>query len=131
MKSGKRPNGFTVLEMAVSLAIAGTALVILLQLLSTSLVVGSRADRIVDATILARSELLETIAGEPISLGRRSGTSFAGLQWETDVSTASEGIEGHLGERSLVSVVVTVRAPGQTSGNPLVQVSSVAFVVSQ
>jgi prepilin-type N-terminal cleavage/methylation domain-containing protein len=131
MARGKRSDGFTVLEVAVSLAIAGIALVVLLQLLSTSLIVAGRADRLVDATMLARSELLETVAGEPVSLGRRSGTGLSGLQWETDVSTASDGTEGRVGERSLVSIVVKVRASGQAIGDPLVQVSSLALMATQ
>jgi prepilin-type N-terminal cleavage/methylation domain-containing protein len=131
MARGERSDGFTVLEVAVSLAIAGIALVVLLQLLSTSLIVAGRADRLVDATMLARSELLETVAGERVSLGRRSGTGSSGLQWETDVSTAGNGSERRVGERSLVSIVVRVRAPGQGIGDPLVQVSSLALMATQ
>jgi hypothetical protein len=81
--------------------------------------------------MLARSELLETVAGEPVSLGRRSGTGLSGLQWETDVSTASDSTEGRVGERSLVSIVVKVRAPGPAIGDPLVQVSSLALMATQ
>lgn len=131
MTRGARPDGFTVLELAVSLAIAGIALVVLLQLLSASLIVSGRADRLVDATMFARSQLLETIAGEPVSLGRRSGTGLRGLQWETDVSTASDGTEGGTGRRRLISIVVKVRAPDQGINDPLVQVNSLAFVIAQ
>jgi prepilin-type N-terminal cleavage/methylation domain-containing protein len=131
MVRGRRSDGFTVLEVAVSLAIVGIALVILLQLLSGSLIVAGRAGRVVEATMLARSQLLEAIAGEPVSLGRKSGAGSRGLQWETEVSTASEGREGSTGERSLVSIVVKVRASDQHDGGPLVQLNSLAFVVAR
>lgn len=131
MARGSGTDGFTVLEVAISLAIAGIALVVLLQLFSSSLIVAGRADRLVDATTLARAQLLETIAGEPVSLGRRSGQGSRGLQWETEVSIASDGGAARVGERSLVSVAVKVRAPDQGAGDPLVQLESLAFVVAR
>jgi prepilin-type N-terminal cleavage/methylation domain-containing protein len=131
MARAAKPNGFTVLEVAVSLAIAGVALVVLLQLLSSSLIMAGRVDRLVSATMLARTQLLETLAGEPVSLGRRSGGGGRGLQWETEVSPAGEGYEGHVGERSLVSIVVKVRAGAEGAADPLVQLNSLAFVVAR
>src|SRR5262245_34053783 len=88
----KRPDraaGFTVLELAIALAIAGVALTVLLQLLTTALIVSGRADQVVEATMLARSRLMEVTAIEPVKLGTTTGSGPSGLVWRVKVSPSS------------------------------------------
>src|SRR5690242_20158719 len=125
--SPDRAAGFTVLEMAISLAIAGIALAVLLQLLSTALVASGRADQVAEATMLARSRLAETTAVEPIKLGTRTGTGPSGLVWRVEVSPSSNAISVTAVGRSLLDVSVSVFAPRRGTVTEVLELRSLAF----
>lgn len=122
-----RAAGFTVLEMAISLAIAGIALTVLLQLLSATLVVSGRADQVAEATMLARSRLAETTAVEPIKLGTRTGTGPSGLVWRVKVSPSSNAIGVAAVGRNLVDVSVSVFALRRGAVTEVLELRSLAF----
>jgi|AraplaMF_Col_mMF_1032025.scaffolds.fasta_scaffold00033_157 Tfp pilus assembly protein PilE len=122
-----RAAGFTVLEMAISLAIAGIALTVLLQLLTTALIVSGRADQVAEATMLARSRLAETTAVEPIKLGTTTGTGPSGLVWRTTVSSSSNAISVTTVGRRLVDVSVSVLALRRGSVTEVLELRSLAF----
>jgi hypothetical protein len=122
-----RAAGFTVLEMAISLAIAGIALTVLLQLLSATLVVSGRADEVAEATVLARSRLAETTAVEPIKLGTRTGTGPSGLVWRVKVSPSGNAIGVAAVGRHLVGVSVSVFALRRGAVTEVLELRSLAF----
>jgi type II secretory pathway pseudopilin PulG len=122
-----RATGFTVLEMAISLAIAGIALTVLLQLLSTALVASGRADQVAEATMLARSRLAEATAIEPIKLGTRTGTGPSGLVWRVKVSPSSNAIRVATVGRNLVDVSVSVFALHRGNVTEVLELRSLAF----
>jgi Tfp pilus assembly protein PilE len=122
-----RSTGFTVLEMAISLAMAGIALTVLLQLLSTALLVSGRADQVAEATMLARSRLAETMAVEPIKLGTRTGTGPTGLVWRIKVSASSDAIRVAAVGRNLVDVSVSVFALRRGTVTEVLELRSLAF----
>ena len=126
---GSGVEGFTVLELAIALAIAGIALVSLLELFSTTVVTAGRADRLTEATLLARSKLAETESVEPVSMGSSSGTTPEGLTWHLE--TRGYPGEGQSGTRRLVSIAVAVgedRRSDMTESKPLVRLDTIAFV---
>jgi Tfp pilus assembly protein PilE len=122
-----RVGGFTVLEMAISLAIAGIALTVLLQLLSTALIESGRAVQVSEATMLGRSRLTEATALEPVKLGTTTGTGPHGLVWRVKLSPARNGAHIAGSGRSLVEVTVSVFALRRGAVTEVLQLNSLAF----
>ena len=126
-----RAGGFTVLEMAISLAIAGLALTVLLQLLTTALIASGRADRVAEATMLARSRLAEATATEPMRLGTRTGAGPSGLVWRVKVSPSSAAVGSGTGERGLIEVSVSVFALRSSGVTEVLELRSLAFATTE
>ena|SRR5581483_3694794 len=124
--------GFTVLELAIALAIAGIALVTIFDLLSTAMMSARHADRLAEATILANSKLAEAEAMEPMTTGSNGGIAGNGLAWRVLVERSSQttGSASGTPSRSLVSVIVSVgeqNADGLGNQRPLVQLHALAY----
>jgi Tfp pilus assembly protein FimT len=126
-----RVEGFTVLEMAISLAIAGIALTVLLQLLSTALIESSRADQVAEATTLARSRLVEATAVEPVKLGTTTGTGPHGLVWRVYLSPSKNWTGTATSGRSVVEVSVSVLALLHGTVTEVLQLNSLAFAATE
>jgi len=127
----QRSGGFTVLEMAIALAISGAALTVLLQLLSTSVVTAGRADRISEATMFARSKLAEVTAIEPIKLGISTGSGPNDLSWRTEVSPGLTDEGTAETDRRLLTVTVLVFSRGNGRTLPILELKSFAFAVTE
>ena len=77
----KRPRGFTLIEIIVSLAILAVALGALFQSFSTGLRATAVTDRQAAAVMLAQS-LLDRIGQDiPLVAGEQAGVSEDGLRW--------------------------------------------------
>ena len=124
-------TGFTVLEMAISLAIAGVALVALLQAFSITLTLAGHADRLAEATLLARSKLNEISGIDPVSLGSSSGAGLHGLIWRAEVSPVPAYPRIDAIGRELVSVTVSVFRSNEAAQGPIVELKSFALSAAQ
>jgi prepilin-type N-terminal cleavage/methylation domain-containing protein len=124
-------RGFTVLEMAISLAISGVALIVLFQLLSTSLVAAGRADESSEASMLARSKLMEVTAVEPINLGVTTGTGPHQLGWRVALSPSEDGGNGPRAERELISVSISIFTRRGGVERRVLQLKSLTFAATE
>ena len=75
MVSGRRDNGFTLLEVMIALAIVGIALVTLIGLETRTIQLAERQQRVTQATLLAQEKMTEIeTGGQTISgVGEREG----------------------------------------------------------
>lgn len=93
MTARRRAAGFTLLEIAVSLAILGVGMVAIIQTFGGGLRLQGRAARQDRAVELARSAM-DRLIEEP---GTRSGSDDAGdgyrVEWTTRTANAGDGIE--------------------------------------
>lgn len=91
-----RKNGFTLLEVMISLAIISIALVALLSAHNRALSLNYEAARLTDAVTLAREEMEKLFLGmrsEDKVRTARQKEEFPGLVWKTTVDeTKIEGI---------------------------------------
>jgi type II secretory pathway pseudopilin PulG len=127
--SGNPAEGFTVLELAIALAIAGIALVSLFQLFSSAVVTAGRADRLTEATLLARSKLAEAETIEPVSIGVSGGTAANGLVWRLETKPYPGDDQSRA--RHLVTIVVSISEGRHSTSNPdipIVGLDTIAFV---
>jgi Tfp pilus assembly protein FimT len=127
----QRSGGFTVLELAIALAITGVAVAVLMQLLSTSLITAGRADRVSEATMLARSKLAELTAVEPIKLGVRTGSGLNDLNWRVEISPAATGEESAVTKRRLLSVAVSISSRRDSAKPPILELKSLVFAATE
>lgn len=79
------PEGFTLLEVLIALAIFGMSLAVILGMFSQSLDRTSQYNKAMQARLLAQSLLAEAQLNPLLRYGKTSGTTDAGLIWELQV----------------------------------------------
>lgn len=79
------PDGFTLIEVLVALAILGVSLAILLGIFSQSLEYTSETRIETQARVLAQSLLAQTGDETALHVGETSGTTPSGLSWRVAV----------------------------------------------
>jgi general secretion pathway protein I len=87
----KRPNGFTLIEVVVALAIVSIALLALLRLHLISIRTAENAQVLGQAVLLAQERMTEAMCGGCPQVGTQSGTAQADgshFTWRTDVTDA-------------------------------------------
>jgi prepilin-type N-terminal cleavage/methylation domain-containing protein len=131
MRILRKESGFTILEMAISLAIAGIAIVALFKLLSTTILSTERADQVAIETMLARSKLLEAMRMEPALPGVQTGMAPGGSQWSVETTPLDSFPAAANGNRSLVAITVSVRGPGARREGADIRLRSLAFLALQ
>lgn len=124
---GNSERAFTLLEVMIALALAATALTVLLTLGNRSLLVGDRVQRLTAATLLAQQKMTELeLASRRAGFEARpeEGTFAepnAGYRWRTGYS------ETPLGSVRRVDVVVVW---GEERRNEAVELTSFVFLGS-
>jgi type II secretion system protein I len=87
----KRPNGFTLIEAMVALAVAGIALVALLQLQLVSMRTADKAQVMTRAVLLAQAKMAEVLGSGYPQAGVQSDTVETEgdqLTWRVEVTDA-------------------------------------------
>jgi type II secretion system protein I len=85
----QRPEGFTLIESVAALAVAGIALLALLQLQLLSMHTADKARVMTQAVLLAQEKMTEVLSSGYPSLGVQSGmveTEGEVLTWRTEVT---------------------------------------------
>ncbi len=80
-----REAGFSLIEVLVSLAVAGIALGAAFFLFGTAMRGTVQAERTTMATLVAESKLAEAGLAAPLQPGRTSGRTGDGYRWTTEV----------------------------------------------
>lgn len=99
-----RDAGFTLLEVIISLAIAGLSLVALMQASSTGLRLTGRAYGNAEAILLARSKLDEVGTVLPLVPGRLEGQEEDGSAWEIVITLVEEAAPISPARRALIQL---------------------------
>jgi len=81
----RRDAGFSLIEVLVSLAVAGIALGAAFVLFGTALRGNAQAERTTMATLIAESKLAEAGMAAPLRPGRTTGRIGDGYAWATEV----------------------------------------------
>lgn len=87
------PQGFTLLEVVVAIALLGAVLVVALELLAVGLRSAKTAGDYTQAVLLARLKLNELTLQEAQPMSA-NGTLGAAYRWTADVAQEGQGVEG-------------------------------------
>jgi len=101
MSRRTRAAGFTLLEVAIALAIVGVGVVTVLELFSAGLRMEGRAGTRAHAVVYARGLLDETFALPELKSGNGHGQYDDGYRWEWSIREAPEYTEGDRKEAGL------------------------------
>ena len=99
-----RQLGFTLIEVLVSLVIAGLALTALMDLTSTGLRLSNSSTRISREAALARSALQRFGTELPVAPGVLAGELAEGFRWRSDIQLADPSIPPDILQPAVVTV---------------------------
>lgn len=111
MRIGQQQRGFTILEVLVAFVLASTLLTLILSGFANGLSGLSHADRLVQAALVAESQLAELGVLEPVQEGEYSGTSEGGVdayQWRVQIKPLEWGYAAALSEQGAVLLQIEV-----------------------
>jgi general secretion pathway protein I len=116
----QEPNGFTLLESIVALAVASIALLALLQLQLLSIRAAGKAEWTSRAVLLAREKLAEVLSTGYPSVGLQSGmveTDGGPLAWRIEVTEARSPLSYRRssGQYRMRRLSVEVTGPAKSS----------------
>src|SRR4051812_21450720 len=87
--AGRRPQGFTLIEVIVALVIFGLAIGMLARVVQTGILGSGRAGAMTTATLLARSQLARIGADVPIAEGETDGDAGDGYRCRVVIRPAA------------------------------------------
>jgi len=94
LESGRPPQGFTLLEVMVSLSVLSIGIVTVMELFSGSLRLADMASRRTQAVIYAREIMDGLFAGEMLEDGEESGEAGEGYSWVSYVQEVTPEEDG-------------------------------------
>jgi len=115
-RARRHEDGFTLLEVMVSVAILGMGILALIQLFSSGLGIAASTRDHTNAVIIAREKMASALAAQDLRPGLTRGTEKGGFEWQVDITPYAEDLTERNAGVSIYRVVVKVKNRGAKAG---------------